>query len=156
MPVEASFLKLWLQCLPTTFWSTVHKMSVKTMILWHKVKAVNFALFYEAWGNYGKEAPSQSTVICLWAEDTLRWWLGIKVLSGRVQAVKWRLMRSSQKYTNETFIWLHNFIKFFVTCFPEKIERRILKEIVLMLLFISHHLQSYADLLFKVQKLMDW
>jgi len=29
-----------------------------------------------------------------------------------VQAVKWRLMRSSQKYTNETFIRHHNFMKF--------------------------------------------
>lgn len=43
----------------------------------------------------------------------------------------------------------------FVTCFPEKLEKEILKEIALMLFFISHHLQSYADLLFKVQKLMD-
>lgn len=39
--------------------------------------------------------------------------------------------------------------KVFVTCFPEKAERGIWKEIALML-FISHHLQSYADLLLKV------
>lgn len=50
------------------------------------------ALFYEAWGNYDKEAPSQSTIICLWAGVILLQWSGINVLSNYVPAVKWRLM----------------------------------------------------------------
>lgn len=55
-------------------------------------------------------------------------------------------MRFSQKWNFQVASPLH---KVFVTCFPEKVERGILKEIALML-FISHHLQSYADLQLKV------
>lgn len=48
------------------------------------------ALFYEAWGN--DEAPSLSTVTCLWAGVILLQWSGINVLSNYMVAVKWRLM----------------------------------------------------------------
>lgn len=55
-------------------------------------------------------------------------------------------MRSSQKWNFQAASQLHEVS---VTCFPEKVERGILKEIALMV-FISHHQQSYADLLLKV------
>lgn len=55
-------------------------------------------------------------------------------------------MRSSQKWNFQVASQLH---EVFVTFFPEKVEKGILKEIALML-FISHHLQSYADLLLEV------
>lgn len=41
----------------------------------------------------------------------------------------------------------------FVTCFPEKLERGNLKEMALMLFFIPHHLQSYADLFSRFKSL---
>lgn len=31
---------------------------------------MNIPLFYEAWGNYGKEAPSESTVLCVYGLET--------------------------------------------------------------------------------------
>lgn len=55
-------------------------------------------------------------------------------------------MRSTQKWNFRVASQLH---KVSVTCFPEKVERGILKEIALML-FISHYLQSYADLLLRI------
>lgn len=112
MLVEETFPEWWLRYLSTTFWSPVHRMSVETPILWHKAKAVNFPLFLWGRGNYDKAAPSQSVVTCLWAGDTLPWWFGRKVWSCYMQAVQWRLMRPSQQYINETFIWSHNFRKF--------------------------------------------
>lgn len=121
IPTKPPLLKLCLQIVPTAFWSTVHKMSAKTMISWHKAKAGNFAVFYEAWKNEVKKSYHWVlwwNVVCLWVGDTLLQGFDTVVLSSFVQAVKRRIMRSSQSILMKLLYSFTTSWSLSVTCFP--------------------------------------